>query len=92
MSKSTAIDNHDKGFLKEIVYPGVYGLDLHKNYLVVSIISFSDIGTIQYMTKRFSTFNFGLLHLVERIQSRDYPHVFMESTGKDWLPIFAAIE
>lgn len=49
INNSLTIINVGKVFFKEIIYTFASGIYFYKNFLVASIIPFSDIGTIEYM-------------------------------------------
>lgn len=45
-----------------------------------------------YFKKRFSTFNNAILQLKQWLLENDFYNVYMESTGKYWVPIYNLLE
>lgn len=77
----------------EIVYPVCCGVDVHKSFLVATIITtHSQSLEAIYQKKRFSTFNNSLLAFKEWLLENNCRDVCMESTGKYWVPIFNLLE
>lgn len=77
----------------KVVFPICCGVDVHKSFLVATIIkTLKDSLQPSYQKKRFSTFNSALNRFT------DWPHengcldVCMESTGKYWVPVFNILE
>ena len=67
----------------KVVFPICCGVDVHKSFLVATIIKTpKDSLQPSYQKKRFSTFNSDLNRFA------DWLHVCMESTGKYWVPVF----
>lgn len=75
----------------KVVYPICCGIDVHKKFLVATIIT-SDGITPHYQKKRFSTFNNQILELKQWLLKNDCHYVCMESTGKYWVPVFNLLE
>jgi transposase len=75
----------------KIVYPICCGVDVHKTFLVATIIK-TDVITPKYLKKRFSTFNNSLLQFKQWLIENDCYDVCMESTGKYWVPIYNLLE
>lgn len=76
-----------------VVYPICCGIDVHKSFLVATIIQTNPDGlTPHYFKKRFSTFNRQILALKEWLISHHCYDVCMESTGKYWIPVFNLLE
>jgi transposase len=75
----------------KIVYPTCCGVDVHKTFLVATIITTESI-TPHYLKKRFSTFNNSILEFKKWLINNDCYDVCMESTGKYWVPIYNLLE
>ena len=70
----------------KVVYPICCGVDVHKTFLVATIITSQGL-TPHYSKKRFSTFNNSILQFKQWLIDNDWFDVCMESTGKYWVPI-----
>lgn len=79
------------GFAMKIVYPICCGIDVHKNFLVATIITSQGI-TPHYSKKRFSTFNKSILEFKQWLINNNCFDVCMESTGKYWVPVYNLLE
>lgn len=75
----------------KIVYPICCGVDVHKNFLVATIIT-SHGFTPHYSKKRFSTFNNSILQFKQWLIDNNCFDVCMESTGKYWVPVYNLLE
>jgi transposase len=75
----------------KIVYPTCCGVDVHKTFLVATIITSEEI-TPHYQKKRFSTFNKSILCFKQWLIENNCFDVCMESTGKYWVPIYNLLE
>jgi len=75
----------------KVVYPICCGVDVHKKFLVATIITSEGI-TPHYQKKRFSTFNNSILAFKQWLIDSKCFHVCMESTGKYWVPIYNLLE
>ena len=78
-------------FVLKVVYQTCCGIDVHKSFLVATIIS-SDQLLPKYAKKRFSTFNNSLLLLKAWLIENKCFDVCMESTGKYWIPVYNILE
>ena len=76
----------------KIVYPICCGIDVHKKFLIATIVSSKNPPTLTYKKKRFSTFNKQLYALRDWLLENDCHDVCMESTGKYWVPVFNVLE
>jgi transposase len=84
--------NYEKGgYTMKIVYPICCGIDVHKTFLVATIITSNGI-TPHYSKKRFSTFNNSILQFKQWLIDNNCFDVCMESTGKYWVPIYNLLE
>jgi transposase len=79
------------GQVMKIVYPTCCGVDVHKTFLVATIITSEGI-TPHYQKKRFSTFNKSILGFRQWLIENNCFDVCMESTGKYWVPIYNLLE
>jgi transposase len=75
----------------KVVYPVCCGVDVHKKFLVATIITSEGI-TPHYQKKRFSTFNKSILAFKQWLVENHCFHVCMESTGKYWVPVYNLLE
>ena len=75
----------------KVVYPICCGVDVHKTFLVATIITSEGI-TPHYQKKRFSTFNNSILAFKQWLIDNQCFDVCMESTGKYWVPVFNLLE
>lgn len=77
----------------KVVFPTCCGVDVHKSFLVATIIK-TPKGSLQpsYQKKRFSTFNSDLNKFADWLHENNCLDVCMESTGKYWVPVFNILE
>lgn len=75
----------------KIVYPICCGVDVHKTFLVATIITTQGI-TPHYSKQRFSTFNNSILQFKQWLIDNNCYDLCMESTGKYWIPVFNLLE
>ena len=76
----------------KVVYPICCGIDVHKNFLVATIVSAEKAPVLTYQKKRFSTFNKSLRELRDWLVANHCYDACMESTGKYWVPVFNILE
>ena len=77
----------------KVVFPTCCGVDVHKSFLVATIIKTpKDSLQPSYQKKRFSTFNSDLNQFANWLHEKDCLDVCMESTGKYWVPVFNILE
>ena len=76
----------------KVVYPICCGVDVHKTFLVGTIISTTDGVQPHYQKKRFSTYNSDLHRFADWLHANNCIDVCMESTGKYWVPVFNILE
>ena len=76
----------------KVVYQTCCGVDVHKSFLVATIIKTSSGVEPSYHKKRFSTFNNSILQFKEWLIENQCRDVCMESTGKYWVPVFNLLE
>lgn len=75
----------------KLTYPICCGVDVHKTFLVATIIT-SEYVMPHYYQKRFSTFYNGLVAFKKWLLEYDCKDVCMESTGKYWVPVWNVLE
>ena len=77
----------------KVVFPTCCGVDVHKSFLVATIIKTQqDSLQPSYQKKRFSTFNSDLNRFADWLHENNCLDVCMESTGKYWVPVFNILE
>jgi transposase len=79
------------GCAMKVVFPICCGVDVHKTFLVATIITSQGI-TPHYSKKRFSTFNNSILQFKQWLIENNCFDVCMESTGKYWVPVYNLLE
>ena len=75
----------------KVVYSICCGVDVHKTFLVATIIT-SQGTTPHYSKKRFSTFNNSILQFKQWLIDNNCFDVCMESTGKYWVSVYNLLE
>lgn len=75
----------------KVIYPICCGVDVHKTFLVATLITSEGI-TPQYSKRRFSTFNNSILQFKKWLIDNNCFDICMESTGKYWIPIHNLLE
>ena len=77
----------------KVVYSTCCGVDVHKSFLVATIITtLKDSLQPSYQKKRFATFNSSLNRFADWLHENNCLDVCMESTGKYWVPVFNVLE
>ena len=76
----------------KVVYQTCCGVDVHKSFLVATIIKTTSGVQPSYQKKRFSTFNNSILAFKKWLIKNQCCDVCMESTGKYWIPVFNLLE
>lgn len=77
----------------KVVFPTCCGVDVHKSFLVATIIKTpKDSLQPSYQKRRFTTFNSDLKCFAKWLHENDCLDVCMESTGKYWVPVFNILE
>jgi transposase len=85
------VKSNEGSFSMKVVYPVCCGVDVHKTFLVATIIKTEGIMP-KYSKKRFSTFNNAILQFKQWLINNECFDVCMESTGKYWVPIYNLLE
>jgi len=75
-----------------VVYPVCCGVDVHKSFLVATIITTTNGVTPSYQKRRFSTFNRSIREFRHWLLDNNCLDVCMESTGKYYIPIYNLLE
>lgn len=76
----------------KVVYQTCCGVDVHKSFLVATLIKTTSGVQPSYQKKRFSTFNNSILEFKKWLLDNSCRDVCMESTGKYWIPVFNLLE
>ena len=76
----------------KVVYQTCCGVDVHKSFLVATIINTTSGVQPSYQKKRFSTFNNSILEFKKWLLDNSCRDICMESTGKYWIPVFNLLE
>ena len=76
----------------KVTYQTCCGVDVHKSFLVATIVKTTGGIEPSYQKKRFSTFNNSILEFKQWLLDNDCHNVCMESTGKYWVPVFNLLE
>lgn len=76
----------------KVTYQTCCGVDVHKTFLVATIIKTTGGVEPSYQKKRFSTFNSDIRHFKQWLLDNNCLDVCMESTGKYWIPVFNLLE
>ena len=76
----------------KLTYQTCCGVDVHKSFLVATIIKTTGGIEPSYQKRRFSTFNNSILEFKHWLLDNDCRDVCMESTGKYWIPVFNLLE
>lgn len=76
----------------KVTYQTCCGVDVHKSFLVATIIKTTAGIEPSYQKKRYSTFNRSILEFKQWLLDNDCYDLCMESTGKYWIPVFNLLE
>ena len=76
----------------KVTYKTCCGVDVHKSFLVATIITTTGGIEPSYQKKRYSTFNNSILEFRQWLLDNDCHDLCMESTGKYWIPVFNLLE
>ena len=76
----------------KVTYQTCCGVDVHKSFLVATIVKTTGGIEPSYQKKRFSIFNNSILEFKQWLLDNDCHDVCMESTGKYWVPVFNLLE
>ena len=76
----------------KVIYQTCCGVDVHKSFLVATIIKTTSGVEPTYQKKRFSIFNNSILEFKQWLIENECRDICMESTGKYWVPVFNLLE
>ena len=76
----------------KVTFQTCCGVDVHKSFLIATIIKTSSGIEPSYQKRRFSTFNNSILEFKKWLLENECLYVCMESTGKYWIPVFNLLE
>lgn len=76
----------------DTIFPNCAGLDVHKRFVVASLLVGAPNATLRRETRSFGTTTPELLELSDWLTQAEITHVAMESTGVYWKPIFNLLE
>ena len=76
----------------KVTFQTCCGVDVHKSFLVATIIKTTGGIEPSYQKRRFSTFNNSILEFKKWSLENECLYVCMESTGKYWIPVFNLLE
>ena len=76
----------------KVTFQTCCGVDVHKSFLVATIIKTTGGIEPSYQKRRFSTFNNSILEFKKWVLENECLYVCMESTGKYWIPVFNLLE
>ena len=76
----------------KVTFQTCCGVDIHKSFLVATIIKTTGGIEPSYQKRRFSTFNNSILEFKKWLLENECLYVCMESTGKYWIPVFNLLE
>jgi len=76
----------------KVTYQTCCGVDVHKTFLVATIIKTTSGVEPSYEKKRFSTFNSDIRRFKQWLLDNNCLDVCMESTGKYWVPVSNLLE
>lgn len=76
----------------KVVYQTCCGVDVHKSFLVATIIKTTSGIEPLYPKKHFSTFNNSILQFKKWLLENECRDACIESTGKYWVPVFNLLE
>lgn len=75
-----------------MIHPICAGIDVHKNFMTVAIITTKSEGIYETQVKSFSTMINGIEAAMRWLLEQNCHVVVMESTGKYWIPVFNLME
>lgn len=76
----------------KVTYKTCCDVDVHKSFLVATIITTTGGIEPSYQKKRYSTFSNSILEFKQWLLDNDCLDLCMESTGKYWIPVFNLLE
>jgi transposase len=85
------IQSKEANYLK-VIHPICAGIDVHKSFMTIAIITTKNNGVYQTEVKTFSTMIDGIEMAISWLNDHDCHVVVIESTGKYWIPVFNLME
>lgn len=76
----------------KVTFQTCCSVDVHKSFLIATIIKTTTGIEPPYQKTRFSTFNNSILEFKRWLLENECLGVCMESTGKYWIPVFNLLE
>lgn len=76
----------------KVTYQTCCDADVHKAFIVATVVKTTGGIEPSYQKKHFSTFNNSILEFKQWLLDNDCHDVCMESTGKYWVPVFNLLE
>ncbi|MDF2669886.1 MAG: family transposase [Paenibacillus sp.] len=76
----------------EVLHARCAGMDVHKETIVVCVLTPSEDGQIESETRTFGTMTKHLFELLKWLESKSVTHIAMESTGIYWKPVYNILE
>ena len=76
----------------QVLYGCCSGLDIHKRFVVACVLTTAADGSVQKVTRTFSTMTDELLALLDWLTEVGCTQVAMESTSAYWRPIYNLLE
>jgi transposase len=76
----------------QVLHSCCCGLDIHKRFVVACVLTTATDGSVQKVTRTFSTMTDELLALLDWLTEVGCTHVAMESTSPYWRPIYNLVE
>lgn len=76
----------------KVIHPICAGIDVHKNFMTIAILSTKSNALYETQTQTFPTMIDGILKAAAWLKSASCPVVVIESTGKYWIPVYNFFE
>ena len=76
----------------KVTYQTCCGVNVHKSFLVATIVKIADSIEPSYQKKHFFTFNNSILEFKQWLLDNNCRDICMESTGKYWVSVFHVFE
>ena len=83
---------YERSYTMKVTYPTCCGVDVHKSFLVATIIKTTGGVEPSYQKKRFSTFNNSILDFKSWLLENEFHDICIESIGKYRIPVFNLLE
>lgn len=76
----------------KVIHPICAGIDVHKNFMTIAILTTKSNALYETQTKTFSTMIDDIYKAASWLKDSGCPVVVIESTGKYWIPVFNFFE